>query len=112
MVVSAFITSLVRIRRVVSKNRDDGAAETDCANGQDQKSVNLREHLGVRRENYGSYSRHSFCGNPDHRACICLELKRFTPELRRNLHSSFLDKAFFAKPTPFGRSRLIRRDGI
>jgi hypothetical protein len=43
MVVSAFITSSVPIRRVVSKRRDGGAAETNCANGQDQKSENLRE---------------------------------------------------------------------
>jgi hypothetical protein len=42
----------------VSKSRDDGAAETDCANGQDQKSENLREHLGSRREDYVSYSRY------------------------------------------------------
>jgi hypothetical protein len=58
MLVSAFITSLVRIRRVVSKSRDGGAAETNCANGQDQKSENLRKHLGVRREDHVSYSRH------------------------------------------------------
>jgi hypothetical protein len=49
MVVSAFITSLVRIRRVVSKRRD-GAAENDCANGQDQKSENLREETFHRKK--------------------------------------------------------------
>jgi hypothetical protein len=43
MLVSVFITSSVPIRRVVSKCRDGGAAETNCANGQDQKSENLRE---------------------------------------------------------------------
>src|SRR6266446_3494422 len=58
VLVSAFITSSVATRRVVSKSRDGGAAETNCANGQDQKSENLREHLGVRREDYVSYSRH------------------------------------------------------
>jgi hypothetical protein len=56
--VSAFITSSVPIRRVVSKSRDGGAAVTDCADSQDQKSENLREHLGSRREDYVSYSRH------------------------------------------------------
>ncbi len=59
-----FRTLALNIRRVVSKRRDGGAAETNCANGQYQKSENLREEtfhkstLGVRRENYASYSRH------------------------------------------------------
>jgi hypothetical protein len=43
MLVSVVITSSVPIRRVVSKCRDGGAAKTNCAESQDQKSGNLRE---------------------------------------------------------------------
>jgi hypothetical protein len=91
MSVSAFIASLVRIRRVVSKSGDDGAAETDCANGQDQKSKNLREHLGSRREDYVPYSRHSFCGNPDYRACIFAPNRAATHHCWPDLPTSLAD---------------------
>jgi hypothetical protein len=47
----------------VGKRRDGGAAETNCANGEDQKSENLREETfhknitDLRREEHFSYSR-------------------------------------------------------
>src|SRR6202051_1222893 len=111
MSVSALITSLVRIRGVMSKGRDDGAAETDCTNGQDQKSGNPREHLCSRREDCVSYSRHSSAGRSRLPTVLCFEFKFITAEFRRNLHSSFLAK-LFCQPTPFGRSRLIRLGGV
>jgi hypothetical protein len=109
--VSAFIASMVRIRRVVSKGRDDGAAETDCTNSQDQKSGISREHRCSGPEDNVSYSRHSFCGQSRPPPVHCLEFKFITAEFRRNLHSSFLAK-LFCHPTPFGRSRLIRLGGF
>src|SRR5262245_38828803 len=86
--VSAFITSSVRIRRVVSKRRDGGAAETNCANGEDQKRENLRVETfhkseDIRREDYVSYSRDAWANRDCGTVGVCLHFWRLTKCSRR-----------------------------